>query len=203
MTWPTKDDFVDGDVLTAAQVNNIANNLNEADPTGITDGYVLTADGAGGMGWEIAGGGWTLITSGTATGVGSVAITSIPQTYRSLMVVWSHSNVGITQSYLRFNNANSIYSYTYNYSPGFDGGSNSAAQIVLNHTSTSGIRYGIVLIPNYRSNRVSCQYVTTVSNTEITTGAGFRTIIPDTSIDELNFLVSSGNFDMTYEVYGL
>jgi hypothetical protein len=74
MTWPTKTDFVDGDVLTAAQVNNIGTNLNEADPTGITDGYVLTADGAGSMGWEAApSGGWTLIATGAMSGASAVS----------------------------------------------------------------------------------------------------------------------------------
>jgi hypothetical protein len=47
MTWPTKTDFVDGDVLTAAQVNNIGTNLNIFDPTSATVGQVWTADGAG------------------------------------------------------------------------------------------------------------------------------------------------------------
>lgn len=85
MTWPTKTDFADGDVLSAAQVNNIGTNLNEADPTGITDGYVLTADGAGGMGWEALppSGSMTQIATGNLTG-SSVTLTSIPGTYEML-----------------------------------------------------------------------------------------------------------------------
>jgi len=84
MTWPTKTDFVDGDVLTAAQVNNIGTNLNEADPTGITDGYVLTADGAGGMGWEaVAADAWTSLASGSLS-TNTVTLASIPQTYKNL-----------------------------------------------------------------------------------------------------------------------
>jgi len=47
MTWPTKTDFVDGDVLTAAQVNNIGTNLNLYNPTSATAGQVPVADGAG------------------------------------------------------------------------------------------------------------------------------------------------------------
>lgn len=87
MTWPTKDDFVDGDVLTAAQVNNIGTNLNEIDPTGITDGYVVTADGAGGLGWEaVVAGAYTLITSGTISSATTTDITGITQDYKHLEV---------------------------------------------------------------------------------------------------------------------
>ena len=84
MAWPTKTDFVDGDVLTAAQVNNIGTNLNLANPTGITDGYVLTADGAGSMGWEaVSANAWTSLATGNMTTT-AVNITGIPGTYRNL-----------------------------------------------------------------------------------------------------------------------
>ena len=46
MTWPTKTDFVDGDVLSAAQVNNIGTNLNIFNPTSVAANKVLTADGS-------------------------------------------------------------------------------------------------------------------------------------------------------------
>ena len=86
MAWPTKTDFADGDVLTAAQVNNIGTNLNLANPTGITDGYVLTADGANSMGWEAlpASGGLTLLASGTFTT--TTTLSSIPGTYKQLQL---------------------------------------------------------------------------------------------------------------------
>ena len=106
MTWPTKTDFVDGDVLTAAQVNNIGTNLNEADPTGITDGYVLTADGAGGMGWEqVAAGGWTLISSGSLSGSSVITFSSIPQTYKNLhLMVVNWGQATGSRLYAYFNN---------------------------------------------------------------------------------------------------
>jgi len=105
MTWPTKTDFSDGDVLNAAQMNNIGTNLNEADPTGITDGYVLTADGAGGMGWEAvaSSGGYSVIASGTLSG-SSFVLSSIPATYKHLYFVCDTITVDATNSwYLRFN----------------------------------------------------------------------------------------------------
>lgn len=46
MTWPTKTDFVDGDVLSAAQVNNIGTNLNVFNPTSVANHKILTADGS-------------------------------------------------------------------------------------------------------------------------------------------------------------
>jgi hypothetical protein len=47
MAWPTKTTFADGDVLTAAEVNNIGTNLNLFDPTSATVGQVPVADGSG------------------------------------------------------------------------------------------------------------------------------------------------------------
>lgn len=97
MTWPTKTDFVDGDVLTAAQVNNIGTNLNEADPTSATLGQVLTADGAGGMSFQDAGGGGlTEIAQATPTSGTTVTFSSIPATYKSLLVVASGLTVNGT-----------------------------------------------------------------------------------------------------------
>lgn len=86
MAWPTKTDFADGDVLTAAQVNNIGTNLNLANPTGITDGYVLTADGANSMGWEALPppASYTLLTSGTVTNQTEVLLTNISSAYTDL-----------------------------------------------------------------------------------------------------------------------
>jgi hypothetical protein len=100
MTWPTKTDFVDGNVLTAAQVNNIGTNLNEADPTGITDGYVLTADGAGSMGWEaVSAEAYTQLATGTLSG-SSVTVSSLPSGYKRLEV-WIY-NMTQSTSYAPF-----------------------------------------------------------------------------------------------------
>lgn len=69
MAWPTKTDFVDGDVLTAAQVNNIGTNLNVFNPTSATNGQVWVANGSGSGAYATpVSGGWTLINSGTMSG---------------------------------------------------------------------------------------------------------------------------------------
>ena len=106
MTWPTKDDFVNGDVLTAAQVNNIADNLNLFDPTSATNGQVPVANGAGSVAWATAASGLTImkptstaVGSGTATinAGGSVTISAVgtslslngvfTSAYRSYLIV--------------------------------------------------------------------------------------------------------------------
>lgn len=97
MTWPTKTDFVDGDVLNASQMNNIGTNLNLANPTGITDGYVLTATGTGSMGWEAPmAGSYTLITSGTITNATTTDITGLSTAYKNLEI-WLY-NINISAS---------------------------------------------------------------------------------------------------------
>ena len=89
MAWPTKTDFVDGDVLTAAQVNNIGTNLNLANPTGITDGFVLTATGTGSMGWEaVPSGGMTLLATANLSGQTTVTVSNISQDYINLFLIF-------------------------------------------------------------------------------------------------------------------
>lgn len=87
MTWPTKTDFVDGDVLTAAQVNNIGTNLNVFDPTSATSGQVPIANGTGSAAWgAVPADAFTLISSGALSG-SSYAISSIPGTYKHLFLI--------------------------------------------------------------------------------------------------------------------
>jgi hypothetical protein len=87
MTWPTKTDFVDGDVLTATQVNNIGTNLNLYDPTSATTGQIPIADGAGSVAFgTISAGGMTLLSTTSLVGQTSVTISGIDQSYEHLYV---------------------------------------------------------------------------------------------------------------------
>lgn len=117
MTWPTKTDFVDGDVLTANQVNNIGTNLNLADPTGITDGYVLTADGAGSMGWEAVNSGAVFLGEVDLQSIATASVSGLTTTgYKSLLFsITSFTNASSGGSIgLRFNgNTGSFYGTTY------------------------------------------------------------------------------------------
>jgi hypothetical protein len=74
-----------------------------------TDGQFLSADSTAstGLKWGTpSGGGMTLISETTASALSSLSLSSIPQTYKQLMLVWNgitHSN-GTTGFELRFNN---------------------------------------------------------------------------------------------------
>ena len=58
-SWPAKHDYATGDVLSATNMNDLAGVVNFMDPTGTTNGYVLTADSTqtGKVKWAAAGGG--------------------------------------------------------------------------------------------------------------------------------------------------
>ena len=119
MAWPTKTDFVDGDVLTAAQVNNIGTNLNIFNPTSATNGQVLTANGSGSASFvtPTPGGGMTVIASGSMPSAATLTISSIPATYKDLILRimnWT-CNAGGDMS-LRLNNSSStVYANVISY----------------------------------------------------------------------------------------
>jgi hypothetical protein len=102
MTWPTKDDFIDGDVLTAAQVNNIADNLNLYDPTSATLGQVPIADGAGSVAFS------SLTVPSTYT---QIVPTSIAFTGTSASIAASGT---VQFSAVSVLSLNGIFSNTYN-----------------------------------------------------------------------------------------
>jgi hypothetical protein len=105
--FPVKADYASGDVLTAAQMNDLSGTLNYLDPTAKGDLFpassgtaltrlavgandtVLTADSstATGLKWAAAaggGGGMTLLSTTTLSGA-EVTISSISQDYNSLV----------------------------------------------------------------------------------------------------------------------
>lgn len=106
--FPVKQNYATGDVLTAANMNDLSETLNYLDPTAKGDLFpassataltrlavgandtVLTADSstATGLKWAApsSGGGMTLISTTTLTGA-TVSLTSIPATYNDLRVV--------------------------------------------------------------------------------------------------------------------
>ena len=135
MTWPTKTDFVDGDVLTAAQVNNIGTNLNIFDPTSATSGQVPIADGAGSAAWGSVPSGLAVMTpsavsvtggSATINANGSVSFTSVTtrlnldgvftSAYANYLIAW-YCQIGTTaggQAFrFRASGAESSSGYTY------------------------------------------------------------------------------------------
>jgi hypothetical protein len=131
-------------------------------------GQVLTVSG-GIPSWATpaGGGGMTLISETVASAVTSISLSSIPQTYKQLMLVWSgiyHSTTG-SEYALRFNNdVNNIYAEGYitgnggsfgngNSNGNFVGASNNFRTFGNNSTSTEP-RYagkGMLIIDNYSS----------------------------------------------------
>lgn len=218
MTWPTKTDFVDGDVLTAVQVNNIGTNLNEADPTGITDGYVLTADGAGGMGWEAIppSGGYTSITSGTFTsGNTTLTLSSIPATYKHLyLMVWDFQFTASSPLiYVRINNVTSGARYAWcQYGQTTTPALYSQAQVQNEFRIANGITAGNTLnfqmfIPNYTQaleDAYPVQWNYASDNNDVIIGAGRVRIIPAAAINRIDIVASTSTFAAgSYELFGV
>lgn len=86
MAWPTKTDFVDGDVLNASQMNNIGTNLNIFNPTSATAGQVWTANGSGSGSYQApASGGMTSLATGTLSGT-TITLSSISSAYNDLIL---------------------------------------------------------------------------------------------------------------------
>jgi hypothetical protein len=118
--FPVKADYVTGDVLSAANMNDLAGTLNYLDPTAKgdlfpassgtaltrlaigTDGQVLTADAAsgGGMKWaSSASGGQTLLSTTTLSST-STTISGISGSYNDLQIVIYGINLNsVTQAY--------------------------------------------------------------------------------------------------------
>jgi hypothetical protein len=85
-----------------------------------TDGYMLYADSTAttGIKWAAApaSGGMTLISETVASGLSSLALSSIPQTYKQLLLVWDgiyHGGNGSAFN-LRLNNDSTNGNYSYN-----------------------------------------------------------------------------------------
>lgn len=84
VTWPSKNNFANGDVLTAANMNNIGDTLNVFDPTSATNGQVWTANGSGSGSYQTVSGGMTLIQSISLTSGTRHTVSAIPGSYQSL-----------------------------------------------------------------------------------------------------------------------
>jgi hypothetical protein len=125
---------------------------------GATDGHVLTVDSttATGLKYAAAGGGaYTLLSSGSCGTGNSLAISSIPQTYRHLRIVFKDlapaTGAGGVQMRIRLNNTSTaIYdstpSYTASNSSGFGNSSGYFAPFVWQGTTDA---LSVLDITNY------------------------------------------------------
>jgi len=109
-----------------------------------TTGQVLTVSG-GVPAWQTASsGGMTLISETVASANSSLSLSSIPGTYKQLMLVWSgiyHSGTG-SNFVIRFNNSSSTY-----WGSGLGSSSSSASAFGYNETSITKQIAGVDVSP--------------------------------------------------------
>jgi hypothetical protein len=87
ITWPLKNNFTDGEVLTAANMNNIGDTVNVFNPTSAANGTVLTANGSGGVSYAaINAGALTLLSTASLNGQTTVTVSNISQAYEHLLI---------------------------------------------------------------------------------------------------------------------
>lgn len=220
MAWPTKTDFVDGDVLSASQMNNIGTNLNLFNPTSATNGQVWVANGSGSGAYGTpTTTTWNLIAQANLPAATAVNITSIPSTYRQLFVVFRNITCGTTSSpRLRFNNVSTNVYMNARIFGGSPGGPAVAGSTALSSDitiqgadNTGGTNLNgtlFVYLPHYS---LSCyqtgQFAFAYNgSSQVQFSAGFfsfGTATTDYTITEINLVNWGGNLTGgTYELYG-
>ena len=214
MAWPTKTDFVDGDVLTAAQVNNIGVNLNLYNPTSATNGQVPIANGSGSVAFGTLNvNAYTVITSGTlSTATGTLTLNSIPGTYKDLILYVRNFYPATSGANARIqfnNNSGAVYWFNGLYGNGTIDGGSKTGQINVQLTSVSNTLEGhcVIHLFDYAQATPTNGYVASTYRTNA--GAnyqnfGFIGMISDTAITRMDFTVNTGNFGAgDYVLYGV
>lgn len=224
VVWPSKNNFANGDVLTAANMNNIADTLNVFNPTSATNGQVWVANGAGSGAYGSAGA-FTLIqsislTSGTRHTVSGIAGTYQQLFFRAINVTVSGGPAGLG---LEINGNTTNYRYAERYIFGTSVGTNnysstnainaSASSILLSRVMTveAAVRnqfYG--LIPGYASASTNYKTVQIVSSGLQATGVhsvgesiGYHDGTTG-AITSLSLFASGATFTGgTFQVYGV
>ena len=104
VVWPSKNNFANGDVLTATNMNNIGDTLNVFDPTSATSGQVWTANGSGSGSYSTpTSGGMTLLTSGSLAGINGVTLSTISGSYQHLQLNIFEAYTSVTGNVLVVN----------------------------------------------------------------------------------------------------
>lgn len=114
VVWPSKNNFVDGDVLTATNMNNIGDTLNVFNPTSATNGQVWVANGTGsGAYGTLTTSTWSSITSSTSTS-NTVNLSVTADNYRQLGLYINSNHSSATQPTFNVNGTTTatVYPYT-------------------------------------------------------------------------------------------
>ena len=87
VVWPSKNNFANGDVLTAANMNDIADTLNVFNPTSATNGQVWRANGTGSGSYQTLTAGWTQLASQALNTLSTHTFSSISGSYDTLILL--------------------------------------------------------------------------------------------------------------------
>ena len=201
VVWPSKNNFANGDVLTAANMNNIADTLNVFNPTSATNGQVWKADGAGSGAYGAIPSSFAQIAAGSMpTGTGTLSITSIPATYKGLVLLGIDVGmVSTSQPLLGFNTASTNFTWDAQDVSTTYGGT---GRIGLTNVNSTTAHYFQIWIWNYFQTGVTTVYGfgrSATNNSVFITGRWNTTDVV-TSLQ----VVSSANYNAgTYQLYGI
>lgn len=217
VVWPSKNNFANGDVLTAANMNNIGDTLNVFNPTSATNGQIWVANGSGsGAYTTVASGGYTSLTSGTFTaGNTTLTLSSISSSYKHLYLeVW---NMSFTASspiiYVRLNNITSGSAYAWcQYGQTTTPALYSQAQTQNEFRIANGIAAGNKLsfqmfIPNYTQTQniaYPANWFYASDNNDVIIGAGRVNNATPAAVNRIDIVASTSTFaGGSYELFGV
>ena len=216
VVWPSKNNFANGDVLTATNMNNIADTLNVFNPTSATNGQVWQANGSGSGSYQtLSVNSITQLLTGTLSGA-SVTTATISGSYRNLMIICRDVEAaGASTWRMQFNGDsttkyNTIVNYedngTVNSFAAKDGTFFSFTPNGPAATNTNGSWYFI--IPDYSSTTFH-KVIQGVVGWQVTSNAYNVANIAGyyeepTAITSITFLSGTNNFSSgTYFVFGI
>jgi hypothetical protein len=213
--FPVKADYATGDVLSAVNMNDLSGTLNYINPTGVTNGHVLTRNSSatGGLEWAAAGGGgggMTLLTTTTLSGSSTTSAT-FSSAYKQIYVYMNEVLGNGSGVRIRLN-GDTGNNYAFNYQE------IATSWSVDRSTSASNMRVGYLatssstLVNNYNEFTI-----TRPSDTDevLVTGQGYVGLnsgvfyqfagVYDSSaaITNITFIPDSGTFTGTAYIYGV
>ena len=168
VVWPSKNNFANGDVLTAANMNNIGDTLNVFNPTSATNGQIWVANGSGSGSYQtVSSASMTSLATGTCSGT-TITLSSISAAYKDLILEIYGITAGSAPAVsITVNNSTGNYigaiQHCLNGTYGTSGSTYSDASLTNGSTirNAGGNNYGRFFIPNYNNVTNRCQIVVT------------------------------------------
>jgi len=184
VVWPSKNNFANGDVLTATNMNNIGDTLNVFNPTSATNGQIWVANGSGSGSFQtVSAASMTSLATGTMSTT-TTSITGISASYKDLILEIYGVTFG-SNSAISIGVNNSTNNYIGAISSCLNGTYTTAGSTYsyANFTDSSTIRnaggnnYCRVFIPNYNNVTNRCQlFVTSAAEYGLVTYGSYQAI---------------------------